>query len=72
MTGTVQTYPGQLVHAIGYPLGWKDRANKLPVWKAGHVASEPEEQFDSEPRILIDITGRLGLSGAPVIPGHRE
>ncbi len=35
MTGDVQTYPGQLVHAIGYPLGWKDRANKLPVWKAG-------------------------------------
>jgi hypothetical protein len=68
----IQTYAGQLVHAIGYPLGWKDRTNKLPVWKSGHVASEPDEEFDGEPRVLIDITGRPGLSGAPVIAGHRE
>jgi hypothetical protein len=68
----IQTYPGQPVHVIGYPMGWRDRKNKLPVWKAGHIASEPDEQFDDEPRMLIDITGRVGLSGAPVIAGHHE
>lgn len=68
----IQTYPGQLVHVIGYPMGWRDRKNKLPIWKAGHIASEPEEMFDNEPRVLIDITGRVGLSGAPVIAAHHE
>jgi Trypsin-like peptidase domain len=68
----VATYPGQTVSVVGYPLGWKDRANKLPVWKTGHIASEPEIDFDGDPRFLIDITGRPGMSGSPVIGGHME
>ena len=68
----VASYPGQSVSVIGYPLGWRDQVNKAPVWKIGHVASEPEEDFDGEPRFLIDITGRKGLSGSPVVAGHKE
>lgn len=68
----VAAYPGQTVSVVGYPLGWRDRVNKLPVWKTGHIASEPSVDFDGDPRFLIDITGRAGMSGAPVIGGHME
>ncbi len=68
----IDPYPGQTVSVIGYPLGWKDVRNGLPVWKTGHIASEPEVDFEGEPRFLIDITGRPGMSGAPVIAGHKE
>lgn len=65
-------YPGEAVSVVGYPLGWRDKVNRLPVWKTGHIASEPEEDFDGEPRFLIDITGRQGMSGSPVIAGHQD
>lgn len=68
----VAAYPGQTVSVVGYPLGFRDRANKLPVWKTGHIASEPDVDFDGDPRFLIDITGRPGMSGSPVIGGHME
>jgi hypothetical protein len=68
----VATYPGQSVSVVGYPLGWRDRTNKLPVWKTGHIASEPAIDFDGDPRFLIDITGRAGMSGSPVVAGHME
>lgn len=66
----VDCFPGQAVAVIGYPLGWRDRRAKLPVWKTGHLASEPDLDFDGDPRLLIDITGRPGMSGSPVIAGH--
>jgi hypothetical protein len=65
-------YPGEPVSVVGYPLAWRDRANRLPLWKTGHIASEPEQDFDGQPRFLIDITGRRGMSGSPVIAGHRD
>jgi Trypsin-like peptidase domain len=65
-------YPGEPVSVVGYPLGWRDKVNRLPLWKTGHIASEPEEDFDGQPRFLIDITGRQGMSGSPVIAGHKD
>jgi hypothetical protein len=65
-------YPGEAVSVVGYPLAWRDRVNRLPVWKTGHIASEPEQDFDGQPRFLIDVTGRPGMSGSPVIAGHRD
>jgi hypothetical protein len=38
----------------------------IPIWKTGHLASEPEFNFDDLPRILIDATTRTGMSGAMV------
>ena len=65
-------YPGEPVSVVGYPLAWRDRANRMPLWKTGHIASEPEQDFDGQPRFLIDITGRRGMSGSPVIAGHKD
>lgn len=63
-------YVGQQVGIVGYPLGISDRTNKLPIWKTGHIASEPGLDFDSDPKFLVDVTGRLGMSGSPVLAGH--
>lgn len=68
----IASYPGQTVSVVGYPMGWRDLTSKAPVWKTGNLASEPEEDFNGEPRFLIDITGRKGMSGAPVVAGHKE
>lgn len=59
-------YPSMAVSIIGFPLGltadffW-------PVWKTGHIASEPEINVDGLPMFLIDATTRGGMSGSPVI-----
>ena len=63
------------VAIIGYPyglvtgLGW-------PIWKTGHIASDPDIDFDGRPAFLIDATTRGGMSGSPVVlrstGGHRN
>lgn len=67
----IMPYPGEPVSVVGYPLGWRDKVNRLPVWKTGHIASEPDQDFDGQPRFLVDITGRKGMSGSPVLAGHK-
>jgi hypothetical protein len=39
----------------------------LAIWKTGHIASEPETDFQGEPVVIVDSTTRPGMSGAPVI-----
>jgi hypothetical protein len=40
----------------------------MPVWKTGHIATEPHVDFDEGiPVLLVDATARRGMSGAPVI-----
>jgi len=54
------------VAIIGYPygiatgIGW-------PIWKTGHIASDPDIDFDNRPAFLIDATTRGGMSGSPVV-----
>lgn len=58
--------PGSTVSIIGYPLRI-DGPPILPVWKTGHVAYEPHVDFEGKPLVLVDATGRPGMSGAPVV-----
>lgn len=63
---------GDSVFIIGYPFGLTGGA-VFPIWKAGHIASEPEIDYDNRPLFLVDATTREGMSGSPVIlwfPGH--
>jgi hypothetical protein len=39
----------------------------FPIWKAGHIASEPSLKFRGNNAFLIDATTRGGMSGSPVI-----
>ena len=51
---------------IGYPYGFLDNVNFLPVWKTGSIASEPDVDFGGEPVLLVDVSSFPGMSGAPV------
>ncbi|KNZ68662.1 hypothetical protein Tfer_2753 [Thermincola ferriacetica] len=57
--------PGMPASIIGYPFGL---SNFLwPIWKTGHIASDPDVDFDGCPIFLIDATTRSGMSGSPVV-----
>ena len=52
---------------LGYPYGFYDHKNWLPVWKTGHIASEPDVDFEGEPTFLVDVSAFPGMSGSPVL-----
>ena len=52
-------------HVVGFMDG-EEAVNTLPVWKTGHIASEPSVDRDNLPMFLIDATTRRGMSGSPV------
>lgn len=51
---------------VGYPYGYYDTKNSLPIWKTGSIASEPEVDFEGKKLIVLDISAFPGMSGAPV------
>jgi hypothetical protein len=57
---------GETVSIIGYPFGLTGGA-LFPIWKAGHIASEPEVDYGDMPVFLVDATTRDGMSGSPVV-----
>lgn len=52
---------------LGYPFGFSDIVNRLPVWKTGNVASEPQVDFQGKPAFLVDVSAFPGMSGSPVL-----
>jgi hypothetical protein len=58
--------PGTPAVLIGYPYGFSDFRNFLPIWRTGHVATEPETDFDGKPTFLVDAAVFPGMSGSPV------
>lgn len=51
---------------VGYPYGYYDTKNSLPIWKTGSIASEPDIDFEGKKLIVLDISAFPGMSGAPV------
>ncbi len=62
----VAALPGMPVSIIGFPFGLRI-AGALPVWKTGHIASDPDVDFQGRHAFLIDATTREGMSGSPVV-----
>ena len=58
-------YCAMPVHILGFPLGLA-ASGRFPIWKTGHIASEPEIDVEGRPLFLIDATTRGGMSGSPV------
>lgn len=54
------------ISIIGFPLGFSG-PGRLPIWKTGHIASDPDLDYNKEPLFLIDATTRGGMSGSPVV-----
>jgi len=53
------------VFILGFPMGIDTQ--RLPIWKRGSVASEPELDVDNLPMFYVDTATASGMSGAPVI-----
>jgi len=54
------------VSIIGFPLGLAV-AGAFPIWKTGHIASDPDIDYQGIPAFIIDATTRGGMSGSPVV-----
>lgn len=52
---------------IGYPLGFSDDINNLPVYRKGMIASSYPVEFEKHPCFLIDSNLHEGTSGSPVL-----
>jgi hypothetical protein len=64
--GNLRVRPTTQVTLVGYPYGYYDKKNALPIWKTGSVASEPEVNFGGKPLFLVDVSAFPGMSGSPV------
>lgn len=51
---------------VGYPFSKVNQA-AMPIWKKASIATHPDIDVDSLPKMLIDTATRPGLSGSPVI-----
>lgn len=51
---------------VGYPIGFSDQLNNLPISRAGKIASHPRVDFNGKPEYLIDAQVFPGSSGSPV------
>jgi hypothetical protein len=58
--------PAMPVSIIGYPFGLS-AGGAWPIWKTGHIATDPDINYDGRPAFLIDATTRGGMSGSPVV-----
>lgn len=55
------------VLVVGYPLGFSDDINNLPVYRKGMIASSYPVEFRNYPYFLIDANLHEGTSGSPVL-----
>lgn len=62
----VETLIGMPVSIIGFPFGIEE-LGEFPIWKTGHIATEPQWNFKGRPVFLVDATTRGGMSGSPVV-----
>lgn len=51
---------------IGFPFGLAT-SGVFPIWKTGHIATDPDLDYQNTPCFLIDATTREGMSGSPVL-----
>jgi hypothetical protein len=54
------------VSIIGFPLE-RATTGMMPIWQTGHIASDPDMDYEDRPVFLIDATTRGGMSGSPVV-----
>lgn len=58
---------GSDVILLGYPLGFYDTKNGLPIVRKGAVASMYQFPFAGNPYFLVDANLHEGMSGSPVV-----
>ena len=61
----VRLRPTSTITLVGYPYGYADTVNALPIWKTGSIASEPKVDFAGKPLFVVDVSAFPGMSGSP-------
>lgn len=56
----------ETIYLIGYPLGFYDTRNNLPIKRGCTLASPYGNDFEGNPYFLVDARIHSGLSGSPV------
>lgn len=59
--------PGEELLVMGYPQGYYDALNNLPIFRDATIASAYGVDFNGEPKFLTDANLMEGNSGSPVI-----
>lgn len=54
------------IFVMGYPYGWYDTVNNLPITRIGHLSSPFKIPFQGKPIMLGDVETHKGMSGGPV------
>jgi len=54
------------IFVMGYPYGWYDQLNNLPITRIGHLSSPFDVDFNRQPIMLGDVETHKGMSGGPV------
>ena len=54
------------IFVMGYPHGWYDTVNNLPITRIGHLSSPFDINFQGQPIMLGDVETHPGMSGGPV------
>ena len=62
---SIKLRPTSRVTLVGYPYGYEDSKNALPIWKTGSIASEPSVDFSGKPLFVVDVSAFPGMSGSP-------
>ncbi len=67
--GDLRPEPGMNISIIGFPLEYGSEGidGSYAIWKTGHIASEPNANYQNKPMFLIDATTSRGMSGSPVV-----
>lgn len=63
--GSTPIGPASSIQLVGFPYGYHDQKNSLPLWQSGLLASEPDFDVNGLPIMLLDIPVYPGMSGAP-------
>jgi len=58
------------VTIIGYPQGFHDELNNLPIYRKASIASAYGVYFEGFPYFLVDAHLHPGTSGSPVVNSH--
>jgi len=65
-------HPGEDVFIMGYPKGFFDRINNLPIFRNAMIASVYGIYFSGNPLFLTDAELHAGMSGSPVITKPKQ
>lgn len=55
------------IFIMGYPYGWYDKLNNLPITRVGHLSSPFKIPFQGNKVMLGDVETHKGMSGSPVL-----